>query len=67
MINENCVAAKEVNIRLGEAYTTWKKLGELWKRGNIDIKTKIVVYDAIIRAKSLYGLDSLQLKISNKN
>ena len=47
--------------RKADAYKTWKRLSEFWKPGNCDIRFELIVYDAVVRAKLMYGLESLQL------
>ena len=61
MLNDEANAAKEINRRKADTYATWKILFEFWRHGNSEIRDKLVVYDAVIRAKLMYGLESLQL------
>ena len=46
---------------MAATYLTWKKLEEFWKHGNSEIREKLIVCDAVIRSKLMYGLESLQL------
>ena len=67
---------KEVNIKLDisakihEVRKTWYKLVTYWKATNASKKWQLIIYDAIIRSKLLYGLetvyitDSLQKKLN---
>ena len=41
--------------------STLKKLDIFWHKSNCNNKWKLIVYDAVIRAKFLYGLESAQL------
>jgi hypothetical protein len=68
MINDKADPKRELNRRLNDAYVTWKRLEELWKRGNISQRLKVQVYEAVIRSKLMYGLESLQLNddLTNK-
>ena len=38
-----------------------EKLDELWKHGNHEAREKLIIYDAVIRTKLMYGIESLQL------
>ena len=38
-----------------------EKLEEFWKNCNCSPEFKLIAYDAVIRAKLMYGLESLQL------
>ena len=45
-------------------YGDLEKLELFWKHGDGTVKQKILVYDAIVRANLLYGLESAQLNDS---
>ena len=40
---------------------TWKKLDIFWKRTNCPAKFKLIVYDAVIRSKLVYGLNCVHI------
>ena len=40
---------------------TLKRLDLYWRHSNCPIRKKLITADAVIRAKLLYGLDSMQL------
>ena len=40
---------------------TWKRLQSYWKATNASKKWQLLVYDAIIKSKLLYGLETAQL------
>lgn len=42
---------------------TVKRLEEFWKHSNCDLRFKLLVYDATIRAKLMYGLEAVQLNV----
>ena len=44
-----------------------EKLEELWKHTDCDLRFEIIAYDAVIRAKLMYGLESLHLNQDLKN
>ena len=43
----------------------WKATGTFWKHSNVNTRNKIHVYNAIIQAILLYGLETAQLNPSN--
>ena len=49
---------KEVNKRIAECMATLKKLDPYWLKGDGSVKQKIIVFDAVIRANLMYGLES---------
>ena len=60
-INENLDIKSELSTRCKHVIITWKALGEFWKHGNMSKRDKITVFNAVIRSKLLYGLESAQL------
>jgi len=66
MLNEKGDPQKEVNKRLSETIVTWRRLADFWKHSNCSCKTKLQVYDAVVRTKLMYGLETLQLNESIK-
>ena len=60
-LNNKTDPDRELNKRKADVYVTWKRLEEFWKNSNCDFRFKLIVYDAVIRAKLMYGLESLQL------
>jgi hypothetical protein len=62
-INNKFDVDKEIGIKLRECNYTWYKLDLFWKHNNNDRdkRWKLIVLDSVIRAKLLYGLESLQL------
>ena len=52
---------KEIGRIIGEAHRTWHKLGVFWKSAACSKKWKIIIYDAVIRAKLVYGLSTAAL------
>ena len=47
--------------------TILKKLDIYWNKANPTVKQKLIVYDAIIRSKLLYGLESAPMNESVKH
>ena len=66
MINDKGDPKREVNKRISESYLTWKRLSEFWKHADCSVRLKLSVYDAVIRAKLMYGLESVQINDSLK-
>ena len=52
---------------MGDVFITWKRLEESWKHKDCDLILKIIAYDVVIRAKLMYGLESLQLNLDLKD
>ena len=61
MINDRGDATKELKKRMADCQITWKKLEEYWKHANGTKREKLIVYDAVIRCKLMYGLESVHL------
>eukprot|EP00974_Lingulodinium_polyedra_P112826 10920245-Lingulodinium_polyedra.AAC.1 len=51
VINERGDPAKEISKRLRDTMITWRRLSEFWKHANCSVRTKLNIYDAMIRAK----------------
>jgi len=56
----------EINNRIAECTTTANKLKLFWNKANTTIKWKLQVFDAIVRSKLLYGLETVQLTQNEK-
>ena len=58
---------REVNIRheiqnkIQEVMITWKKLDPYWKSDNASKKWQVIIFDAVVRSKLLYGLETVHL------
>ena len=66
VLNDKGDSTKEVSKRLSECIVVWKKLDQFWKHCDCTVSQKVSVYDALIRAKLMYGLESAQLNESVK-
>jgi len=60
-INKSSKPLEEINRRIQETSVIWKKLGLLWKNTNFPTAKKIQFYNAVVRAKLAYGLETLNL------
>ena len=56
----------EINRRISQATYVWKKLGIFWKHSSCPLHTKLQIYDAVIRAKLAYGLETIVLNDGDK-
>jgi len=56
----------EINNRISDSIVTANKLKLFWNKANTTIKWKLQVFDAIIRSKLLYGLETMQLTQNEK-
>ena len=61
ILTQNTVVSAEVRERIKQATITWKKLGNFWKKSSCTVRLKLIIYDAVIKSKVMYGLSSAQL------
>ena len=52
---------KEAASRTSVAMVVWKRLDIFWKKSHCPAKFKLIVYDAVIRSKLVYGLDCVHI------
>ena len=62
MLNRQGNITTEISKRIAESMVILKKLDIFWLHSNCPAKFKIIVLDAVVRSKLLYGLDSAHLK-----
>ena len=60
-LNKHCDTQKEVKSRIARCMTTLKKIDLFWRHCDCPLKFKLLVQDAVIRSKVLYGLEPPQL------
>ena len=60
-MTHNMNVKHEFNCRMLQTLTTWYKLEPFWKAAVCSAKWKLEVYDAIIKNKLLYGLETIHL------
>ena len=53
--------AREVSQRIQDTKRTWLRLDSLWKDPSSNPKWKLLIYDAVIRSKLLYSLETVHL------
>ena len=64
MINDNGDPRREIRKMTSECMCAFKKLDTFWKHTDNTKNLKIIVFNAIIRTKLMYGLDSVQINDS---
>ena len=60
-LNEKGDTTLELNNRIKDCMISLKKLDLFWLHAECSVALKIQVYDAVIKAKLLYGLETTQL------
>ena len=66
MLNDKGDPKKEVSKRISECMAILNKMDPCWKHLENPTKWKLRIYDAVIKTKLLYGLESVQLNDSLK-
>ena len=66
-MNDKGDLGREVRQRISTCMTILKKLDLYWLHANPSKKQKLLVYDAVIRSKLLYGLESAALNNTVKH
>jgi len=65
MVNDQGNPNEELKYRMADTMATWKKLDIFWREADLPIIFKLRVYDAVVKTKLLYGLESAQLNKTN--
>ena len=60
-INRTVNIKHEVFNKMSDVRRTWFKLDSYWKASQASKKWKLIIFDAIIRSKLLYGLETVHL------
>ena len=60
-LNTTANIKTEITHKKQEVRKTWFKLKPYWKAKDTNQKWQIIIFDAIIRSKLLYGLETVQL------
>ena len=60
-INKTVDIQREILDKMLEVRRTWFKLKRYWKASGASKKRKLIIYDAIIGSKLLYGLETIHL------
>ena len=60
-LNRSCDAAREVSHRICQCMIVLKRLDLFWGHSNCSLRQKLIAYDAVIKSKLIYGMESAQL------
>ena len=60
-LNRRGSIKEEITYQMQQVTITWKRLQTYWKATQASKKWQLLVYDAIIKSKLLYGLETAQL------
>ena len=66
-LNNETKASRELNKRMGDVVSTWKRLEVFWKHSNTCKRTQLHIYDAIIKSKLLYAHETANLTAAQQN
>ena len=61
LLTSNVEIKEEISARISKANQVFHRLKTFWKNSNCSIRWKIQVYDAIIKAITLYGLETVHI------
>ena len=67
MVNDKGDPRKEISKRISECMVILKQLDPCWKHTENPTRWKLIIFDAVVRSKLMYGLESAQLNDSLKN
>eukprot|EP00975_Prorocentrum_lima_P052625 11028696-Prorocentrum_lima.AAC.1 len=59
-LNDHTDPRRELRHRMSACYVIWKRLDNFWLHSDCNDAFKLQAYDAVVRAKLLYGLETLQ-------
>ena len=65
-INNKTAPSEEISRRIRETTVVWKKMAKLWIRAKIPTHKKVQYYNAVVRAKLTYGLETLNMTLQQK-
>ena len=60
-LNKKASVKEEISHQMQQVTITWKRLHVYWKATNASKKWQLLAYDAIIKSKLLYGLETAQV------
>ena len=63
-LNNSGDIAREVGQRMGECTMILRRRHDFWRHGDSTTKMKWTVYNAVVRSKLMYGLESVGLNQS---
>ena len=65
-LNSKCDINKDINLKLGSATNIWRKLDKLWKGTNNRLRDKLNIYNAVVRSKVAYSLETAPVNTAQK-
>ena len=65
-LNSKCDITRDLNMKIGAATHIWRKLDKLWKGTNNRLRDKINIYNAVVRSKVAYSLETAPLTTAHK-
>ncbi len=60
-VNRTCDVKQEVNMKIGQCFAILNKLHHFFRHTNCPTSFKLTTFDAVIRAKFVYGLEVVHL------
>ena len=60
-INKEANIRHEILNKMQEVRQTWFKLLPYWKATNANVQWQLLIFDAVVRSKLLYGLETIHL------
>ena len=60
-LNHTVNLRREITQRIQDAMSTWRRLAVFWKASNVSKKWQLIIYDAVIKTKLLYNLETVFL------
>ena len=66
ILNKKAEIQAEIRKRTQKAIITWQKMKPYWLHSKASKKTKIRIWEAIVKSKIMYGLESAQITPSRQ-
>eukprot|EP00975_Prorocentrum_lima_P003394 744121-Prorocentrum_lima.AAC.1 len=60
-LNDSVCIKRELRRRIAACMSTWKRMDDFWLRSACSNRFKIHVWDAVVRSKLLFGLETMML------
>ena len=57
-LNKRASIKEEITLQMQQVTITWRRLQAYWKATNASKKWQLIAYDAIVKSKLLYGLET---------
>ena len=66
-LNKRASVKEEITYQMQQVTFTWKRLQTYWKATDASKKWRLLAYDAIVKSKLLYGLETAQASKADLN